>query len=127
MDRWQRRALGRRPTHRAFFHRLGYSPHLEDAIALDRAFGEAAGDVSRALTEFERERRPIVEKIVAAANASSYWYERIAEKMKLEPWQIAYDYMTRSGRMTDERLREVSPKFMARIDRERGTVPRQGS
>ena len=60
---------------------------------MDRAFGEAAGDVPRALTAFERERRPIVEKIVAAANASSYWYERIAEKMKLEPWQLAYDYM----------------------------------
>ena len=81
----------------------------------------------RALDRFERERRPIVEKIVAAANASSYWYERIAEKMKLEPWQLAYDYMTRSGRMTDERLRELSPKFMARIDRERGAAPQQGS
>jgi 2-polyprenyl-6-methoxyphenol hydroxylase-like FAD-dependent oxidoreductase len=100
---------------------------FEDAIALDRAFGEAVGDVPRALTAFERERRPIVEKIVAAANASSYWYERIAEKMKLEPWQLAYDYMTRSGRMTDERLRELSPKFMARIDRERSAGPRQAS
>jgi hypothetical protein len=68
------------------------------------------------LIVFERERRPIVEKIVAAANASSYWYERIAEKMQLKPWQLAYDYMTRSGRMTDERLRELSPKFMARVD-----------
>jgi hypothetical protein len=53
----------------------------------------------------ERERRPVVEKIIAAANASSYWYERLAEKMMLEPWQLAYDYMTRSGRMTDKRLR----------------------
>ncbi len=95
---------------------------FEDAIALDRAFGEAAGDVPRALTVFERERRPIVEKIVAAANASSYWYERIAEKMKLEPWQLAYDYMTRSGRMTDERLRELSPKFMARVEKERRRI-----
>jgi 2-polyprenyl-6-methoxyphenol hydroxylase-like FAD-dependent oxidoreductase len=92
---------------------------FEDAIALDRAFGEAAGDVARALTAFERERRPIVEKILAAANASSYWYERMAEKMKLKPWQLAYDYMTRSGRMTDQRLRELSPKFMARVERER--------
>jgi 2-polyprenyl-6-methoxyphenol hydroxylase-like FAD-dependent oxidoreductase len=95
---------------------------FEDAIALDRAFAEAGDDVPRALIVFERERRPIVEKIVAAANASSYWYERLAEKMKLQPWQLAYDYMTRSGRMTDERLRELSPKFMARVDLERRRI-----
>jgi len=92
---------------------------FEDAIALDRAFAEAGEDVPRALAAFERERRPIVEKIVVAANASSYWYERLSEKMQLQPWQLAYDYMTRSGRMTDERLRELSLKFMARVDVER--------
>ena len=74
----------------------------------------------RALAIYERERRPIVEKILAAANASSYWYERFPEKMaKFEPWELAYDYMTRSGRMTDERLREVSPEFMSRVSAER--------
>ena len=92
---------------------------FEDAIALDRAFGEAGADVPGALAVFERERRPIVEKIVAAANASSFWYERLPEKMRLQPWELAYDYMTRSGRMTDERLSELSPKFMARVNRER--------
>ena len=92
---------------------------FEDAIALDRAFAHAGKDILGALSAFERERRPIVEKIVAAANASSYWYERLPEIMKLQPWQLAYDYMTRSGRMTDERLRELSPKFMARVDAER--------
>ena len=95
---------------------------FEDAIALDRAFAETGDDVPRALAAFERERRPIVEKIIAAANASSYWYERLAEKMKLLPWELAYDYMTRSGRMTDERLRELSPKFMARLEKERTRV-----
>jgi 2-polyprenyl-6-methoxyphenol hydroxylase-like FAD-dependent oxidoreductase len=92
---------------------------FEDAIALDRAFAEAGDDVPRALAAFERERRPIVEKIIAAANASSYWYERLPEKMQLAPWQLAYDYMTRSGRMTDERLTELSPKFMARVNKQR--------
>jgi 2-polyprenyl-6-methoxyphenol hydroxylase-like FAD-dependent oxidoreductase len=92
---------------------------FEDAIALDRAFAEAGEDIPGALAAFERERRPVVEKIVAAANASSYWYERLPHKMKLPPWELAYDYMTRSGRMTDERLRELSPGFMARLDRER--------
>ncbi|HEY7554972.1 MAG TPA: FAD-dependent monooxygenase [Candidatus Binatia bacterium] len=95
---------------------------FEDAIALDRAFGEAGDDVPRALAAFERERRPVVEKIIAAANLSSYWYERLSEKMMLEPWQLAYDYMTRSGRMTDERLRELSPRFMARVDAEQKRV-----
>src|SRR5262245_50430168 len=89
---------------------------FEDAIALDRAFAECADDVPRALAAFERERRPVVEKLLAAANASSYWYEKLSEKMKFEPWRLAYDYMTRSGRMNDERLRALAPKFMARVD-----------
>jgi len=93
---------------------------FEDAIALERGFAECGEDVPRALEAFERERRPVVEKILAAANASSYWYEKFAEKMKLEPWRLAYDYMTRSGRMTEERLRGLAPKFMARVDAERG-------
>ena len=94
---------------------------FEDAIALERAFAAAGGDVSSALAIFERERRPIVEKIIAAANASSYWYERFPEKMRrFKPWELAYDYMTRSGRMTDERLRELSPNFMAQVESERG-------
>jgi len=92
---------------------------FEDAIALDRGFAAAGENVPRALDVFERERRPVVEKILGAANASSYWYERLPEKMKLRPVELAYDYMTRSGRMTDERLRELSPKFMVRVDDER--------
>jgi hypothetical protein len=56
-----------------------------------------------------------VEKIVAAANKSSYWYERFPEKMALDPWQLAYDYMTRSGRMTDERLEAEAPRFFQAV------------
>ncbi len=89
---------------------------FEDAIALDRAFGEAGEDVAGALAAFERERRPVVEKLFAAANASSYWYEKFPEKMQsLDALGLAYDYMTRSGRMSDERLAEQSPQFMQRV------------
>jgi 2-polyprenyl-6-methoxyphenol hydroxylase-like FAD-dependent oxidoreductase len=89
---------------------------LEDAIALGRALAARGGDVPAALAEFERERRPVVEKLLAAANASSYWYERFPEKMRKEPWDLAHDYMTRSGRMSDERLRQIAPKFMEKVD-----------
>ncbi|MGE0874604.1 MAG: FAD-dependent monooxygenase [Burkholderiales bacterium] len=87
---------------------------LEDAIALDKALAVAGEDVQQALERFEAQRRPVVEKIVAAARQSSYWYERLAEKMQLPPWQLAYDYMTRSGRMDDARLASIAPAFMAR-------------
>ena len=93
---------------------------FEDAIALDRAFGEAGEDVPGALTAFERERRPVVEKLLIAASLSSYWYEDFPAKMALEPWELAYDYMTRSGRMSDERLRELAPGFMEMIGHRRG-------
>jgi 2-polyprenyl-6-methoxyphenol hydroxylase-like FAD-dependent oxidoreductase len=92
---------------------------FEDAIALDRAFGEAGEDVRAALAAFERERRPVVEKLLIAANLSSYWYEDFPSKMALAPWELAYDYMMRSGRMTDERLRESAPQFMAMVERRR--------
>jgi 2-polyprenyl-6-methoxyphenol hydroxylase-like FAD-dependent oxidoreductase len=86
---------------------------FEDAIALDRAFGAVGEDVPAALAAFERARRPVVEKLHAAANRSSYWYEKFPEKMALAPWDLAYDYMTRSGRINDERLRQMAPRFMA--------------
>jgi 2-polyprenyl-6-methoxyphenol hydroxylase-like FAD-dependent oxidoreductase len=89
---------------------------MDDAIALARAFREAGDDVPRALGEFERQRRPVVEKLVAAANLSSHWYERLSEKMALDPWRLAYDYMTRSGRMTKERLRREAPQFMRNME-----------
>jgi 2-polyprenyl-6-methoxyphenol hydroxylase-like FAD-dependent oxidoreductase len=90
---------------------------FEDAIALDRAFAEAGEDVTRALAAFERERRPVVEKLFAAANASSYWYEKFPQKMRqFDALGLAYDYMTRSGRMSDERLAGIAPEFMARVN-----------
>ena len=93
---------------------------FEDAIALNRAFAEGGEDVRTVLEAFERERRPVAEKLLIAASLSSYWYEDFESKLALEPWELAYDYMMRSGRMTDERLREIAPQFMAKVERARG-------
>lgn len=90
---------------------------FEDAIALDRAFGEAGEDVPGALAAFERERRPVVDKLYAAASASSHWYEEFPARMRrCDALGLAYDYMTRSGRMNAQRLRAAAPRFMAQVD-----------
>ena len=46
---------------------------MEDGIALVRAMTDANGDVSKALPAYQTARKPIVEKIVVAANRSALW------------------------------------------------------
>jgi len=93
---------------------------MEDVIALVKALETAPQDLAVALQRYENERRPIVEKIVAAAKASASWYENFGEHMKLAPWEFAMSYLTRSGRIDRERLTRMSPKFMAKYEAERG-------
>jgi 2-polyprenyl-6-methoxyphenol hydroxylase-like FAD-dependent oxidoreductase len=83
---------------------------MEDAIALVKALGEHG--LPQALAAFEAARRPIVEKLVAAADASGAWYERFPDHMKLAPRDFAWSYIQRSGRIDPERLRKISPKFV---------------
>jgi 2-polyprenyl-6-methoxyphenol hydroxylase-like FAD-dependent oxidoreductase len=94
---------------------------LEDAIALDRAIAAHHGDPAAALASFEAERRPIVDKLVAAADASAAWYEDFAAHMRLAPIDFAMSYVMRSGRVDREKLRQISPRFVARYESERGT------
>ena len=87
---------------------------MEDGIALVSALEAVRGDVSAGLAHYEANRRPVVEKLHGAANASAQWYERMADKMPLSPYDFAHDYMTRTGRVSDERLQRIAPRFMAR-------------
>jgi anthraniloyl-CoA monooxygenase len=91
---------------------------LEDAIALARACA-ATADVRTALREFERARRPAVERLLDVAARSSGWYERVRERLRLPPAAFAYDYVMRGGALTHARLRERSPRFVAAWEAER--------
>jgi len=86
---------------------------MEDAIALAKALAEFRSDVPAALASFEAARRPIVEKLVAAADASADWYERFPDHMRLAPRDFAWSYIQRSGRIDPEKLRQIAPKFVA--------------
>jgi anthraniloyl-CoA monooxygenase len=83
---------------------------LEDSIALAKCFAEQP-DVTGALREFERTRRPVVEALQDAAFSSLLALENIAEDWALEPLPFAYKLMTRSGRITHEKLKKRDPEF----------------
>ncbi|MGH9751165.1 MAG: FAD-dependent monooxygenase [Blastocatellia bacterium] len=88
---------------------------LEDSIALAKCFAEQS-DVTTALREFERTRRPVVEVLQDAAFSSLLTLENIAEDWALDPLPFAYKLMTRSGRITHEKLKRRDPEFVAAYD-----------
>ena len=88
---------------------------MEDALALVTSLARI-DDLQDALAAYESSRRPVVHKIVTAANTSGDWYETFAERMNAQPLDFAFDYITRSGRVDMERLRRLAPRFMARYE-----------
>ena len=93
---------------------------MEDALALHGALRRALRDdqnaLDRALERFEAARRPPAEKIAEASLRSARWYEAMADRMTAAPYDFAYAYMTRTGRVSDTRLRAIAPDFMRRHD-----------
>ncbi len=85
---------------------------LEDAIALANSFVEHP-DVPAALPAFERARKPIVEALQDAAFSSLLMLENIRDDWHLDPLPFAYKMMTRSGRITHEKLKKRDPEFVA--------------
>ncbi|MBX9699843.1 MAG: FAD-dependent monooxygenase [Acetobacteraceae bacterium] len=92
---------------------------MEDAIALARALDAHWSDVPAALAAFEAARRPVVEALCAAADASAAWYEGFAGQMALPPLEFALSYIRRTGRVDLDRLARLAPGFVARLRAER--------
>ena len=55
-----------------------------------------------------------------AAEASIAWYQGVATRMCLQPYDFAYDYLLRTGVMTPLRLAKESPDFMRRYNELKG-------
>ena len=95
---------------------------LEDAIALVSALNRHRDadtvDIPAALQSYQDERKPIVEKLVTAANRSAAWYERFDQHMTLPIMDFAYSYITRAGRIDRDRLAALSPDFMRTYEAE---------
>ncbi|HZE19025.1 MAG TPA: FAD-dependent monooxygenase, partial [Candidatus Angelobacter sp.] len=88
---------------------------MEDAVALVESLG-AHREVPSALEAYEAARRPPVESLQRAAQASLQWFEDTERYVDLPEIQFAFALLTRSLRVTHGNLNERDPKFVARVD-----------
>jgi anthraniloyl-CoA monooxygenase len=87
---------------------------MEDAVRLRTAL--ASAPVAEALVAFEQARRPQVDSLQRAAQASLQWFEETERYVRLHPLQFAFTLLTRSLRITHEDLRRRDPVFLDRVD-----------
>ena len=91
---------------------------LEDAISLKKCFDWTAS-VDKALAQFESIRKPVIEDYQAAAYESMVWFENARQYLHLDPIELAYSLMMRSGRVDSEKLRRRDPRFIELYDQQR--------
>jgi anthraniloyl-CoA monooxygenase len=89
---------------------------MEDAIALAAAL-KSESSIPAALAGYETGRRPQVESLQRAAQASLEWFESAERYHDTEPLQFAFNLLTRSLRITHENLRVRDPALVAKVDR----------
>ncbi len=89
---------------------------MEDAIALAAAL-QAESSIPRALSSYESTRRPQVESLQRAAQASLEWFEAAERYHDTEPLQFAFNLLTRSLRITHDNLKLRDPGLVAKVDR----------
>ncbi|WP_194818486.1 bifunctional salicylyl-CoA 5-hydroxylase/oxidoreductase [Nocardia sp. XZ_19_385] len=88
---------------------------MEDALALAACLHEN-DSVASGLEAYEAERRPVVESLQRAAQASLEWFESIARYTDQQPDQFAFNLLTRSRRITYDNLRLRDDDFVDAID-----------
>lgn len=93
---------------------------MDDAIALAEALVRDGDDpavtASDRLQRFAATRGPEKSKLISASEKSYRWYERIGEWMKqYTPCEFVYAFMTRTGRIDEDRLAAAYPELMQQI------------
>ncbi|MEJ8859938.1 FAD-dependent monooxygenase [Variovorax robiniae] len=93
---------------------------MDDAMALAEALVRDGDDASVTpldrLQRFAATRGPEKSKLISASEKSYRWYENIAEWMqRFTPYEFIHAFMTRTGRVSEERLAAAYPELMQQI------------
>lgn len=86
---------------------------MDDAAALASSITANPNDISAGLAAYRANREPIKLKLVQAMDRSLEWYETIGSRLdNMDPVELVFDYMARTGRMDLKRMTEIAPQFM---------------
>ncbi|MGE0872207.1 MAG: FAD-dependent monooxygenase [Kofleriaceae bacterium] len=88
---------------------------MEDAIALRDELVSGKG-IPGALAAYEARRRPEVEALQAAAQASLEWFEGTERYMHMAPVQLTYSLMTRSLRVSHASVAKRDPHLARGVE-----------
>lgn len=88
---------------------------MEDAIALRDALVSAT-DIPAALAAYEARRRPEVEALQAAAQASLEWFEGTERYLHMAPVELTYSLMTRSLRVSHASVAKRDPHLARGVE-----------
>ncbi|MBA3454161.1 MAG: FAD-dependent monooxygenase [Deltaproteobacteria bacterium] len=92
---------------------------MEDAIALrdELLRSPLAGDIPAALAAYEARRRPEVEALQAAAQASLEWFEGTERYLRMAPVELTYSLMTRSLRVSHASVAKRDPHLARGVEK----------
>ena len=91
---------------------------MEDSIALrDELIALGGRSIPEALAAYEARRRPEVEALQAAAQASLEWFEGTERYMKRAPVELTYSLMTRSLRVSHASVAKRDPHLARGVER----------
>jgi len=89
---------------------------MEDALGLANALDAHPNDIPAALAHFEREGKPRKQQLMRASELSYKWYEQFSEKLDMPVLDFIFDFMNRTGRMPEDRLRKFAPGLMDALE-----------
>ena len=89
---------------------------MEDSIALVNAL-QVKDTIPAALSEYQLERKPRVERFQEAARQSQTYFENTRRYQHMEPLQFAFHLLSRSGRIDYDDLRLRDRDFVGNVDR----------
>ena len=93
---------------------------MEDSIALADAILAHTDDVPAIGPAYETARRPGKTKLIEASENSFNWYEDMARHMACgNVHDFVHSYMTRTGRIGEDRLRAQFPELVATLEARR--------